>query len=67
LKAPVSASVKIRGWLTMDAVSGAARGTLITSIRHCVGSPVVTGLVVSGAFWQPASSRAERTPAVPEL
>src|SRR5262245_20325608 len=67
LNAPVAASVKIRGWLTMEAVSGAASGTLITSILHCVGLPAVTGLCVSAAFSQPASSRAGRTPAVPEL
>ena len=46
LNAPVSASVKILGWLTIAAVSGAASGTLMTSMRHCVGSPDVTGSVV---------------------
>ncbi len=34
----------MRGWLTIDAVSGASSGTLITSMRHWVGFPVVTGL-----------------------
>ena len=48
--APVAGSVKIRGWLTMLAVSGAASGTLMTSMRHWVGLPVVTGAVVSAAF-----------------
>jgi hypothetical protein len=67
LNAPVAGSVKIRGWLTIAAVSGAASGTLITSMRHCVGFPVVTGLCVSAAFSQPASSSGERTPTVPEL
>ena len=67
LNAPVTGSVKIRGWLTICAVSGAASGTLITSIRHCVGLPVVTGSVVRAAFSQPASSSGERTPEVPEL
>ena len=63
LNAPVAGSVKIRGWLTIAAVSGAASGTLMTSIRHCVGLPVVTGAAVAGAFSQPASSAAGRTPA----
>ena len=62
LKAPVSASVKIRGWLTTAASSGCRSGTLITSIRHCVGLPVVTGSWVRAAFSQPASSAAGRTP-----
>ena len=67
LNAPVAGSVKMRGWLTIAAVAGLASGTWITSIRHCVGFPVVTGLVVSAAFSHPASSAAGRTPAVPEL
>ena len=39
LTAPVTGSVKMRGWLTIAAVSGAASGTLMTSMRHCVGLP----------------------------
>ena len=57
LKAPVAGSVKIRGWLTIEAVSGAASGTWMMSILHCVGLPVVTGAWVSAAFLQPASQR----------
>ena len=67
LKAPVSGSVKIRGWLTIAASSGESSGTLMTSIRHWVGLPVVTGSLVSAAFSHPASSNGDRTPAVPEL
>ena len=58
----------MRGWLTMAAVCGAASGTLITSMRHCVGLPEVTGAgLLALAFSQPASSAAGRTPDVPEL
>ena len=39
LNAPVTGSVKIRGWLTIEAVSGASSGTLMTSMRHWVGLP----------------------------
>ena len=67
LNAPVTGSVKMRGWLTMAAAAGLASGTSMTSIRHCVGFPVVTGLCVRAAFSQPGSSKGERTPAVPEL
>src|SRR5687768_3996195 len=68
LNAPVAGSVKIRGWLTMAAVWGAASGTLMTSIRHWAGSPVVTGAgLFELAFTQPASSVADRTVDVPEL
>ena len=67
LNAPVAGSVKMRGWLTIAAALGLASGTSITSIRHCVGLPVVTGACVSAAFSQPASSAAGRTPEVPEL
>ena len=63
----MAASVKIRGWLTIAAVSGAASGTLMTSIRHCVGLPGRDRVLGQGAFSQPASSSGERTPAVPLL
>jgi hypothetical protein len=60
--APVSGLAKIRGRLTMRAVSGAASGTWMTSMlkRDVSGS--------SSGFSRehPASSSADRTLAVPE-
>src|SRR5688500_9388810 len=55
-------SLKMRGELTMAAVSGAASGTLITSMRNraVFGSSI-------GPSKQPASSSSERTPADPEM
>ena len=59
--APVAGSVNSRGPLTTAAVSGAASGTLMTSMRQRDGFSPFAGLLL-----QPASVVAGRTPAVPD-
>jgi hypothetical protein len=51
----------MRGWLTIEAVAGAASGTLMTSIRN----RAVLGSSMSPSA-QPGSSSAERTPDEPD-
>ena len=61
LIAPVAGSVNRRGSLTMAASSGAASGTLMTSMRHRAGLAVPVGGPVAGPS-QPASSVSGRDP-----
>ena len=65
---PVASSAKSRGVFTTAAFWGAASGTLITSIRNCDSSWSKCGVarvVPAGRLLQPASSKGDRTPAVP--